>query len=225
MGTIEFAENIIREIIRIVLNDMEYGLLREADIHHLKYSQNADIYLLNNTFKSVNMKNSKGRKIAQYTIERISPQTVDPVPIIRNGQLIKLRPVIILPDACHSLEDKWVITHEICHLLSLGEYIYDSSEKVFEHYFGINQYVYDQNFNLISINQNDHMNEIINDAVTWHFLELINNCSIIPANEFIKHHCQRIRENTDLKLLIGYYFSGKIEKINQILKTDSLPIS
>lgn len=220
MDIFEFVEFTIKKIIRCLTDDSEYGF-SGSEMENLKNSAKADIYILEkikNKNININIKCIDNNIELKYKISKNKSQTVDPIPIVRDGIILKFKPVIIVPETFESKENQWIIVHEICHLLSIGGYIKNPAQKTYEHCFGINRYIYSENFELVNSRTDNRVNEIINDAVTWHFMEVINNCPVYPLNDYIKFHCQRIKEMKSFKSLVGYYFSNKSEDIYRLLK-------
>lgn len=211
----KIVKEIFDKILFILLSDNEYRLQHE-NILYLQSLRNSDIYTVDELSDSIIIKNLTGKDIAIYKIQKYCPQVIDSIPVLMDENFIELLPVIVVPNVCNLITEKWIIVHEICHLLSLGKYIINSD--TIYHYFGINHYVYDKNMKLILQNINNRNNEILNDAITWYFLELLENQKIYPKNDFIKKHCGIIKERSDIKEIVGLYFSNQIELLMKKLK-------
>lgn len=206
---------IFDKVLFILTHDNEYKL-HDENILYLQSLRNADIYNVDELSDSIIIKNFSKKDTAKYKIQKYCPQVIDSIPVFIDENFIELLPVIVVPNSCNSIKDKWIVVHEICHLLSLGKYIVNSN--TIYHYFGINHYVYDKNIKLISQNINNRNNEILNDSITWYFLELLENRKIYSENDFIKKHCAMIKERNDIKEIVGLYFSNQVEMLMKKLK-------
>ena len=204
------AWKFIDRVVQIVSKEKDYGL-SDKEIYYLNSLKKVDIYSVSTVPDIIVLKNSNNEDVALYRIELSSPKVIDPIPILNNQILFELSPVMIIPDRCDSIYDKWVIMHEVCHLLSLGKYI--NIDNIVFHSFGINQYIYDKQMKLIKCNINKVHNEILNDAIVWYFLELIEQRQINPKNSYISSQCQKIKRRIDIKQIIGLYFSHKSQEL------------
>ena len=147
------------------------------------------------------------------------PQVVDAPPLCLNNKTIKMLPIVIL-DMSESKKIAWSVTHEMCHLLSIGEYTH--TDNSIYHNFGINEYEYTKSdMKLIKSNVNTCMNELINDYAVWNILNDINGDEIEPIYngiwKFSQYLEERFTEKIDKNCFIGWYFTGNISNIKNIL--------
>ena len=203
---------IIFEVLKILSEN------KHVSLHRIKEEllKNTQIYTTENVPDVIFPKSKDEFLTVKYNVENLSPQVIDFKPIFHNGKAEFFYPVMIIP---HKNEDKWQLVHEICHLFSIGEYeIYN--KKIY-HKFGVNNYQYTISDGKVICTQKNvyyRENEILNDAVTWHFLEKIHNSEILPPDEYTAFHCQPIKKRDDIDMIIASYFSGKYEAKTQLIK-------
>jgi len=204
------------EIFKII-NSEEYELNKQ-DLFHLSKLKSFDFYNISSLCSKIILHDFSDNETAVYKItHQNSPQVIDPVPIVKDEKLTILKPVVVLPDFINTEKEKWIVIHEFCHLLSIGKYVQSTENiKLWEHNFGINQYhyLYDNNKLLcIDKTKNFNFNELLNDAVTWHFVETINGYNVCPPDEYILKKAIKIKNRNDIKEIINFYFTGKINEL------------
>lgn len=217
---VDVALRILENIFDVLKSSADYGL-SDNDLNRLRHLSNTNMYTLDKLPEKLCLKNQNSEIVGVFEGTIKSPQVIDPVPIVEKEEISFLNPVIILPSACSSPKDVWVITHELAHLLSVGPYIHiKNTANLWLHSFGLNSYGYlKRNGECVTVFQKEKhiLNEIFNDAVTWHMLEAITESIVEPPDAFIKKHSYNIKNRKDIKFLIGCYFNGQPEKtINQI---------
>lgn len=154
------------------------------------------------------------------SIEVLSiPQVIDVPLVCLNNTIIEISPIMIL-DICELQELSWSVVHEMCHLLSIGQYTY--LDDCIHHCFGINEYQYSKSdMILIKSNENNCINELITDYVVWRLLETLYGHKIEPIYEGVKKFSEylenRYKEDSNQECFIGWYFSGEVSKIKRIL--------
>lgn len=155
----------------------------------------------------------------------ISPRscTLDYIPICLND-IILLRPSICIFSCSNSSLEILIkdIIHEICHLYTIGKYIFDGDYCY--HTFGINKYIYkinNQKLYLVNSENFNTLNELINEYITFYFCENIIQLDSRKYN-LLKLFSKFIKENNvDNDLLIKYYFSNDTDSLKKILLNDN----
>ena len=213
---VEAASRILDEIFNVLEGSKSY-CLSENDLHRIKYLSKTNMYTLDKLPEKLYLKNQNSDIVGVFEEIIKSPQVIDAIPIMVKGEMSFLNPVVILPSDCSSPKDVWVITHELVHLLSVGPYIHvKHSPDLWLHSFGLNSYGYSQSGGeCITVFQKEKniLNEIFNDAVTWHMVEAILGSTVEPPDVVVKKYSHDIKNRNDINFLIGCYFSGQSEKI------------
>ena len=219
MDTQDFVNNMFDSVLAALKNNAYQ--LENSTFLYLEQLKDVDIYTTDSLPTSILFRDWHNNIIAKFESPLSSPQVIDPVPVIINHKIVVLKPVMILPYDANTETNQWIIMHELCHLLSLGQYSQCGCYNIWKHYFGLNQYTYmqtDDELKIISQEENFKANEIFNDAVTWHFMELVKNQPVIPNNKFIQRKSEKIKLRDDFCYLIGLYFSNQIESLEKYLK-------
>ena len=219
MNSIDTAKYIMSSIINLLKSDEEYNL-NDSDIFRLMNLSKSDIYSLNEIDEQVKIHDVTAQEYSLFRTRSGIPQTIDPIPYMHNNNIIHLKPIIIIPEFANTIKKKFIITHEICHLFSISEYKLDPLNKVYHHSFGINEYIYDCNMNLLSSNCNNRKNEIINNAISYSFIKIIENVNS-PLDVYFDLCSYIIAEKNNIKSLIGAYFSGDIEYCHKLVRFQS----
>ena len=144
------------------------------------------------------------------------PQTIDFPPVIRNGNLIRLKPVVLVNDNC-DIRSTWVTVHEFCHLLAIGPYELIGDGTI-RHTAGLMSYVYEScEYGQVKGTAvgDEKQNELFNDFVTWHFMErLFEGEALPPRREALYLFRKRIEgycgSDASFLSMIGQYFDGTI---------------
>lgn len=217
------ATTIFDKILDIIEGE-EYGL-SEHTLFQLKLLRNTTIYTTDTLPEKIILHDMNDIPMAVYEPIRRSSQVIDPVPIFQKNEIIILKPVVVLPSTYNKPKDIWIITHELCHLLSVGRYIQNSYDKnKWFHSFGLNKYEYSSSNGkiiLISKKESFYDNEILNDAITWHFIELILEHDAEPPDKYIKSVSIKLKSRDDIKKIIGFYFSGQVDSLASRLSVDN----
>lgn len=205
--------------------------LLNYDIDKAEIKRIFDIYINNDIyfFESFDKSNSY---ISVYDTDRkfiknkfILPQncTIDYTPIFLNNTVL-LRPSICIFYCSNSSLEILIknVIHEICHLYTIGKYIFDGDYCY--HTFGINKYIYkvnNQKLYLVNSENFNTLNELINEYITFYFCENIIQLNSRKYN-LLKLFFKFIKENNiDNDLLIKYYFSNDTDSLKKILLNDN----
>lgn len=209
---------IIHKILKKVSENRHISLHRMKIIY--KILENTEIYTTNSVPDVIYHKSKDGFLKVKYSVESFSPQVIDFKPMLHNRNTAFFYPVMIIPESEKSENQwRWKVVHEICHLLSIGEY--EIHNKKIYHKFGLNNYQYEISSNEVICTKKVvyyRENEILNDAVTWYFLERTYEDLISPPDDYIDFHCRPIKTRNDIDTLIGCYFSGKYGAETELLK-------
>lgn len=180
-----------------------------------------DFYYIDLLHNEITLHDFSDNEKAVYKLQKLCAQVIDPIPVHQNNEFIILKPVVIVPRHISTIKDMWIIVHELCHLLSIGEYIQSIENiNVLNHNFGLNQYSYLFDNKVICINKVEfpQLNELLNDAITWHLMECIHGSKIIPPDEYILNNAKEIKNRSDIKEIINLYFTGQINELYRRLK-------
>ena len=147
-----------------------------------------DLYYIDLLHNNIILHDFSNNEKAVYKVQKFCAQVIDPIPIHQNNKFIILKPVVIVPRHINTIKDRWIIVHELCHLLSIGKYIQSTENiNILNHTFGLNQYSYLFDNKIICVNKVEFnkLNEILNDAITWHLMECIYGNKILPPDKYI----------------------------------------
>lgn len=214
-----YAREGIRKIIDILRMDPEYGLTEGEVRRRFENAIRADIHTIrpNDETCSIVLHSQDSATSCVFRLPMLQPQMVDPVPMVRDGVLFRYRPFVLIPERSSAENWEWVTVHEICHLLSLGDYVRDADTGNWHHCFGINVFTYSAEWEEIAADTDDVRNEIVNDATTWHFLERMHGKSISPPNVYTDVHAGAIVRSGVLKPLIGCYLGNRVGEVREML--------
>ena len=204
-----------RQIINLLAeNDFEIPNNELAAINHI--AETARIYSYRNDSAKIirlPLYTDKGEYIKDLQVKSEN-QTVDIVPLVVNGMILKVVPSVILLNNA----SMWIIIHEICHLISIGKYIFYNN-CVF-HSFGVLEYKYEiiqDRLEQKTYSGHNGVNELVNDYATWYFMDRIYG-NIQPKYFGLYAFDKYLEEvNVQKEKLIGYYFAGETGKIKKCL--------
>lgn len=223
MLAIQFLDGILD----ILASDSAYGIGRAA-IRRFEQMKEppSQFYASDQVGDTIPLFDTSGAARAAYPFSHIRrPCAIDAPPILVDGEMILLRPVAVVPPDCSDLLSTWQTVHEICHMLSIGEYTLCKDGRI-SHCFGLNRYWYRCSSNgaqimLDSRIERSEENELLNDAVTWHFLERMgkqrSRFALQPPDEFICLRCRVLKDSPFIKQIVGHYFTGNTEYVDSLL--------
>lgn len=199
----------------------EYNL-SDRDVDWLNMKLNCfDFYYIDLLYNDIIVLHDfSNNEKAVYKVQKFCAQVIDPLPVCQNNEFIILKPAIIVPRYINTIKDIWIIFHELCHLLSIGKYIQsDENVNILNHSFGLNQYSYLLNNKVACVNKIEFpkLNELLNDAITWHLMECIYGNKIVPPDEYILKNAAKIKDRSDIKEIINLYFTGKVNILQRRL--------
>ncbi|MCD8049337.1 MAG: hypothetical protein LUG52_07025 [Clostridia bacterium] len=224
------------EWFKSVLRRNEYGLTQCQYGRICSLLENVCVYYPNSEtdFTEIAFKDEAGESVFRREV-RSEPQAIDVVPMCIGDELKYIRPVMLLGDLTFwngdRIKEMWTAMHEICHLLSIGDYVRlkDEDAGLWRHTYGINEYFYEERagyLRKIKFNGNARVNEWFNEYATRCFACLMN-AGQIPLrksqkifNEITDRNCMRagIAEEE----IIGAYFSGNVEMVRNVLLSDEV---
>lgn len=218
----------IRKPILTILKDPSYHI-SEAQFSHMKMLAKSTVVYHTKKSESqlvVTLRSNKHDKLGSYIAKNI-PQVIDTPPIYLNQKLYQVSPILILPSEENASAD-WTVLHELCHLFSIGTYgrirTNPRCADIYYHRFGINEYRYTvtgSGLKCFQCNQNNGLNELVNDFVTWHILQRLYQKEIKPIykgiirfHDYLKQYCSPEIQEQDF---IGWYFTGNVAHIQTYL--------
>lgn len=144
------------------------------------------------------------------------PRVIDPPPILRNGKISLFSPVLVRPpEEEDGQAGLWGIIRAVCRMFSVGDYFEEQNGEI-AHCFGLNQYRYRRsrdNRRLETVMRREYpiKNEIFNDAVAWHFMEIMADHGRDAPDLVSLPGSRSIKESEGFEGLVGLYFSGNPE--------------
>ena len=201
-----------------ILENKEY-CLNSAAVNRLKALRETTVYTVDNLPNSLMVTDIEGHNTTQYNTAIFSrPQVIDPEPLLFEGKLIAFKPVIILPSArCKGIMNLWNTISQICRLFSIGSY-HQAEDGIITHSFGLNQYSYRTSpwrnkLEIISQKEYPIKNAILNNAVTWHFVEKLTDKKQKIPDQYVTSESRSLKERVGFEKSIGMYFSGNVDNI------------
>lgn len=150
---------------------------------------------------------------------------IEQIPTLNNNQIIEKDPILYIEPIKNPEILDSVLYHEICHLLSIGEWNRTSSNTV-KHISGLQNYTYKLSNSKILREGNDisELSEAFNDWVAEILYEKIENKLY---QLYSKNSQKKIKNYINAKVedrskAIGQYFNNNIEYLEDLLKNDKL---
>lgn len=190
--------NKIINMIDLILNELK-PYLYDYEYHHLEdIKNNVMIYLINDSIDKINLIDINNQYISDVNIKPYN-QMIDIPPITYHN----IKPILLIREDASIVQ----IIHEICHLLSIGSY------QNYYHTLGINEYIYDKQYQCIDKYEHYYINEWMNDLMTSYFMKTIYH------EDFHYQEMDKLSEyiKVDMHQLIHWYFSGHVMEMREIL--------
>lgn len=221
---VEYVKKTIYKIID-ELRKEEYDIDKESIKELLDVINKVQIFF--DSDKDIYTFSEENKKYKYNLPEKMSSCVLEFCPLKSNDKFININPILYLVEFKDEDVFLSVLYHEICHLLSIGNWEKLNNNEI-QHISGIREikYMYEDTVKEEKIDIND-ANEEINDWVAKKLYEKLEKRKYCHNGRKQYERCQNyIQNQIDHKLdgdsskMIGYYFRNDLDKLKNVLLTE-----